>query len=164
MGNNIKQKQEQLLNLVTGFCSQKLNEEYIRLADKLIDELASADPVPFLKGKLEIWAAAIIHALGSINWMFDRGNKYYTPAADINEFFGTNGSSTSNKARLIRDMLDIEQGDPDFSTQDTKDNDPLAKFVLLDGIVVPITMLPVALQEQVKKARAEGRDIEFKTR
>jgi len=164
MRTYIKQKQEQLLNMVAGFCTQKLNEEYFRLADKLIDELASADPVPFLKGKLEIWAAAIIHALGSINWMFDRGNKYYTPAADINAYFGTSGSTTSNKARLIRDMLDIEQGDPDFSTQDTKDSDPLAKFVLLDGMVVPITMLPVALQEQVKKARTEGRDIEFKTR
>jgi hypothetical protein len=31
--------------------------------------------VPFLYGRMEIWAAAIIHALGSINFLFDTSKK-----------------------------------------------------------------------------------------
>jgi hypothetical protein len=30
---------------------------------------------PFLSGRMEIWAAAIIHALGSINFLFDPSKK-----------------------------------------------------------------------------------------
>ena len=160
----VTERQEQILNLIADFCAQKLNEEYLALADKLLKELAQIEPVPFMKGKPEIWAAGIIHALGSVNWMFDRDNKYYTPAADINAFFGTNGSTTSQKATLIKDLLDIRQGDRAFSTQGTIDNDPFAKLVMLDGLIVPITMLPEELQEQVKQARAEGKDMAFRTR
>ena len=117
-----------------------------------------------MKGKLEIWAAGIIHALGSVNWMFDRSNACYTPAADINAFFGTNESTTSQKATLIKDLLDMAHGDAEFSTQDTIDNDPFAQLVMVDGMIMSITMLPEELQAQVKQARAEGNDIEFKTR
>ena len=160
----INQKQEQLLNLIADFCAKKLNEEYLTLADKVIQELAQIDPVPFMKGKPEIWAAGIIHALGSVNWMFDGSNTCYTPAADINTFFGTNGSTTSQKATLIKDLLDIAHGDREFSTRDTIDNDPFAKLVMVDGMIVPVTMLPEELQAQVKQARAEGKDISFRTK
>ena len=161
---NIQEREERIVNLIADFCAQKLNEEYLALADRVIKELAQTEPVPFMRGKPEIWAAGIIHALGSVNWMFDRSNKHYTPAADINSFFGTNGSTTSQKAMLIKDLLDMQQGDREFSTQDTIDNDPFAQFVMLDDMIVPMSMLSEELQQQVKLARAEGKDVMLKSK
>ncbi len=158
------ERQEQILKMIEDFCAQKLNEEYLGLADRVIKELAQIEPVPFMRGKPEIWAAGVIHALGSVNWMFDRSNKCHTPAADINAFFGTNGSTTSQKATLIKDMLDMHHGDREFSTQDSIDNDPFAQFVMLDNMIVPMSMLSEELQQQVKQARAEGKDVLLRTK
>ena len=160
----VKQKEEQLLNLVADFCAQRLNEEYLALAEKLIRKLGRKRDVPFMRGKPEIWAAGIIHALGSVNWMFDRDNPCYTPAADINAFFGTNGSSTSQKATLIKDLVGMERMDNEWATKHTKDHDPFAQFVMVDDMIVPMTMLPEEVQAEVKRLRAEGRDVVLQTK
>lgn len=158
------ERREQILNLIAGFCAQKLNKEYLSLAKKVLRQLGNIEPVPYAKGKPEIWAAGIIHMLGSINWMFDRCNKYYTPSTDINAYFGTNGSTTGNKAALIKDLLDIRQGDREFSTQHTIDQDLFAQFVMVNDMIMPVTTLAEELLEQLRQARAEGRDLASRTK
>ncbi|NOR78038.1 MAG: hypothetical protein GQ523_06390 [Methanophagales archaeon] len=43
----------------------------MQLCEKLIRKMSRKRNVPFLSGRMEIWAVAIIHALGSINFLFD---------------------------------------------------------------------------------------------
>jgi hypothetical protein len=50
--------------------------------------------VPFLSGRMEIWTAAVIHALGSINFLFDTSKagsqkvKMYWGRCHVLDFMG----------------------------------------------------------------------------
>ena len=113
----IKQKESQLIEMVCGFCDEKLDEEYISLCVKLIEKLGRKREVPFKRGKLENWASGIIYAIGQINFLFDSDFEPYVTPDEICTYFGTKKSTASNKARDIRQILNLKLGDKEFSTE-----------------------------------------------
>ena len=117
--------------------------------------------MPFQRGKIEIWAAAVLYAIGSINFLFDKSFEPYISAEQISEYFGTKNSTVSNKAKQIKDMFDMWHFNPEFSTRRMTENNPFNNMVMVDGFIVPLDSIPEDLQEMVRKERAEGRDIEF---
>lgn len=159
----IKIKEKQLLDLTAEFCDQYLDEEYKQLCGKLIKKLGRKRNVPFQSGKIEIWAAAVIHALGTINFLFDKSAEPFITVQDISTFFGTKNSTVSGKAKQIRDLFKMRHFDLEFSTQKISKNNPLNNFVMVNGLIVPLSSIPEDLQELVKRERAEGRDISFST-
>jgi hypothetical protein len=159
----IKEQQEKILALTRSFCTKELNEEYAQLSEKLILKLSRKRTVPFITGKPEIWAASVIHALGTINFLFDKSTNPHKSVDDINTFFGTSKSTVTSKSKQIRDLLDLWHFDKEFSTQDMKHSNPLDNLVMVDGIIVPVSSLPDEFQEMVKQVRAEGNDISFST-
>ncbi|HOV84657.1 MAG TPA: DUF6398 domain-containing protein [Paludibacteraceae bacterium] len=149
--------------MTKAFCSEKLNDEYAQFCEKLIKKMGRKRDVPFQRGKLEIWAAAVIHAIGSINFLFDKSFEPYLTTDEINEYFGTKNSTVSSKAREIREMFRLQYYDSEFSTQRMTDSNPFNNMVMVDGFIVPLDMLPENLQQEVRAARAKGEDIEFYT-
>lgn len=160
----IKQREEKLLEMTGAFCAQKLDEDYYLLCEKLIKKLGRKRDVPFQRGKLEIWAAAVVYAIGSINFLFDKSFEPYVTADQINDYFGTKNSTVSNKAREIKDMLNLWHFDSEFSTQRMAESNPFNNLVMVDGLIVPMDTLPENLQQMVRDARARGEDIEFQTK
>lgn len=114
------EKKKRLLELTGAFCDAHLNTEYKRLCKKAIDSLSKMKPLPYERGRLDIWAAGIVHAIGSLNFLFDPDFEPYMSAADIAANFGTVQSSTANKAAAIRDLLDLSQLNIEFLTRDLK--------------------------------------------
>ena len=159
----IKNKEKKLLELTGSFCDQNLDDDYYQLCQKLVLKLGRKRDVPFKRGKIEIWAAAIIYAIGSINFLFDKSFEPYVTAEQICEYFGTKKSTVSNKAKQIKDMFKMGYYDSDFSTQNMTENNPFNDMVMVNGLIVPLSSIPEDLQEMVRKERAEGRDIEFTT-
>ncbi len=160
----IKEKEAKLLEITGTFCAQKLDEEYFHLCEKLIKKLGRKRDVPFQRGKIEIWAAAVVYAIGSINFLFDKSFKPYITSDQINAYFNTKNSTVSNKAREIKDMFNLSYYDPEFSIQKMVDSNPFNNMVMVDGFIVPLNTLPDDLQQKVRDARAIGKDIEFHTR
>jgi hypothetical protein len=111
----IEEKAQKLLEMTGKFGQEFLDDDYRQLCEKLIRKMSRKRTVPFLSGRMEIWAAAIIYALGSINFLFDSSFKPYATAEDICNFFGTSKSTTSQKAKLIRDMFNMGYYDKEFS-------------------------------------------------
>jgi len=159
----IKEKEKQLLKMTQAFCACELNEDYSQLCAKLIKKMGRKREVPFQRGRLEIWSAAVVYAIGSINFLFDKSFEPYMTAAQICEYFGANTTTVSQKARKIKDMFDMWYYDPEFSTQGMSDSNPFNNMVMVDGFIVPMDTLPDDLQQMVKDARARGGDIEFHT-
>jgi len=159
----IKERENKLIEMTGMFCSQKLNDEYFQLSEKLIKKMGRKRDVPFKRGKLEIWAAAVIHTLGSINFLFDKASEPYIKTEEISGYFGTKNATVSNKAAQIRNMFDLTMYDDEFATEHMTETNPFKNFVMVDGFIVPLSSIPENLQELVKKERAEGRDIEFVT-
>mgnify|MGYP001345874558 CR=1 FL=1 len=161
--DEIKKREKKLLELTGTFCGQHLDNDYAQLCDKLIKKLGRKRDVPFHKGKLEIWAAAVIHALGSINFLFDKSFEPYISLDQLNDYFGTKKLTVTNKSKQIKDLLQLWHFSPEFSTQHVAENNPFNDMVMVDGFIVPLSELPEDSQTLVKEERAAGRDIEFTT-
>jgi len=160
----VEEQKQKILDLVREFCAQKLDEEYFELAERLTLKLGRKRNVPFITGKPEIWAVAIIHALGSINFLFDKSFEPYVSVEELNDFFGTKKSTTGNKSKQIRDLLKLSRWDKEFSTKRMNDSNPFANMVMVDGLIVPLSSLPEQYQKAVKEAREKGFDLSFTTR
>ncbi len=159
----IKEREKKLLEMTGIFCSQKLDDDYFQLCEKLIKKMGRKREVPFKRGKLEIWAAAVVYTIGSINFLFDKSFEPYMTAQQISDYFGTKNSTVSNKARQIREMFNLTMFDNEFATEHMNKTNPFNDLVMVDGLIVPLSSIPENLQELVRRERAEGRDIEFTT-
>ncbi|MDR1343149.1 MAG: DUF6398 domain-containing protein [Prevotellaceae bacterium] len=159
----IIEKQQEIIQLVKRFCDKKLNEEYAVLGEKLICKLGRKRNVPFATGQTAIWAAAVIHALGTINFLFDKSAQPYVSVDEVNDFFGTKKTTTGNKSKEIRDLLKLNYWDKEFSTQNMAKGNPYANLVKVNGFIVPIDSLPEEFQTIARQAIAEGGNISFTT-
>ncbi|MFQ5857586.1 MAG: DUF6398 domain-containing protein [Anaerolineae bacterium] len=142
---------QELLQLTGAFCDQFLDEDYKQLAEKLILKMRRKHQVPFLRGRVNTWAGAIIYALGQINFLFDRSSEPYVARDDIAGFFGVSKSTLGQKAKTIRDMFNMGYWDPEFSTQRMQDSHPFKDMVMVDGFIVPASMLPPEVQEELRR-------------
>jgi hypothetical protein len=160
----ISDRGKKILDLVGEFCAKELDEEYFELAENLTQKLLRKRSKPLETGQPQIWAASIIHALGTINFLFDKSFKPYVSIDDLNNHFGTSKTTTAAKSKLIRDLLKIDRWDNEFSIKRMVDNNPFNNLVMVDDLIVPLDSLPKELQNTVRQARAEGKDISFRTR
>jgi len=141
VNNDVHDRKQILVEMTAGFCDKKLDSEYRELCEKLINKMAGKRQVPFLTGKLELWAAAVVHALGYINFLFDKNTVPYVSRDDICGYFKTSKSSTVQKSKLIRDMFKMSFFDPEFSTSQAAQSNPLADMGIINGLFVPLDML-----------------------
>lgn len=147
----IQQHTETLIQMTNDFCDRHLDQEYKALCEKLIRKMSRKKVVPFLSGRIEIWAAAVVYALGGINFLFDKSTQPYISASDLCQQFGTSQSTTSQKAKVIRDMFKMHYFDDEFSTKSMKESNPFATNVFLDGVPIPMSLLPPELQELARE-------------
>lgn len=132
-----KQKEEQLIEMVSSFCDEFLNEEYKQLCVKLVEKLGRKHNVPFKRGKLENWASGIIYAIAQINFLFDKSQELFTSPDEICDYFNTKKSTASNKARDIRDMFNMGHFDEEFSAKAILDGAPKLYIDEKSGFIIP---------------------------
>ncbi len=144
----INERAHLLVNLTTEFCEKYLDDEYTELCEKLIRKMSRKRNVPFLSGRIEIWAAAILYALGQINFFFEDSYQQYTSRDELCAFFNVNKSTVSQKAKKIRDMFKLTYWDDDFSTEQNRGNDPFSNFVMVNGFIVPKDILVEMILEE----------------
>jgi hypothetical protein len=147
----IEEKMQKLIEMTAGFCDEYLDEDYKQLCEKLIRKMSRKRNVPFLSGRIEIWAAAIVYAIGSINFLFDHSFEPYASADDICNYFGTSKSTTSQKAKIIRDMFKFGYWDREFSTSHMMQSSPFSNLVMVNGLIVDKRSLPPEIQELIRQ-------------
>jgi hypothetical protein len=147
----IAETTQRLIEITAGFCDEHLDEDYKELCEKLIRKMSRKRNVPFLSGRIEIWAAAVVHAIGSINFLFDRSFEPYASGDDICNYFGTSKSTTSQKAKVIRDMFKLGYWDKEFSTSHMMQSNPLSNLVMVNGLIVDKRSLPPEIKELMRK-------------
>lgn len=128
--------QRQLTEMTAAFCRQHADAEYEHLCKKLIDKMARKRVVPFLSGRVEIWAAAIVYALGSINFLFDQSFLPHATPDTLCNAFQVSKRTVAQKAKLIRDMFNLGYFDPEFSTEHMAKNNPLSRLRMVNGFLV----------------------------
>jgi len=141
MDNEVDEKKNRLTELLSKYCEEILNEEYKTLCLKLLNKMSRKRTPPYLSGKIEIWASAIVYAIGQINFLFDKSFIPYQTADEICNYFKTSKSTTSQKAKIIKDMFSLNYYDKDFSTKKMIDSNPFDQYVMIDGLIVPKDMI-----------------------
>lgn len=146
-----KQMQEifsAITQLTDEFSEKHLSEEYKYLIRKLISALCRKRPSPLLRGHISTWAAGIIHALGMVNFLFDKSQNPYVPSTLISEYFKLGQSTMSGKSKKIRDLMKMSHWDANWLLPELIENSPMVWMVLVDGFLVDARSLPKPLQKE----------------
>ncbi|MBC7960304.1 MAG: hypothetical protein H7X94_10585, partial [Vallitaleaceae bacterium] len=98
--------------------------------------LCSNRPSPIVSGKANTWACGIIHAIGTVNFLFDSTQKPHMKASELYDWFGISQSTGGGKSKEIRDLLKIMQFDVKWTLPSNMDNNPMAWMIKLNGFVV----------------------------
>jgi hypothetical protein len=136
-----------VVKLTDAFCLQYLNDEYAALCRSLAAALARKRPSPLMRGQLEIWACAVIYALGTVNFLFDPSQTPHISAMELCGIFGISKSSGANKAKQVRDMLRMSQFDATWLLPSQLEKSPIAWLIEVDGLIVDARSLPREIQE-----------------
>jgi len=154
MEERVENRRQQLIKLTSDFCNKYLDDEYKNLCEKLILKMSRKRKVPFMTGRIEIWAAAVIYALGQINFLFDKSFEPYVAPRDICNYFGTKQSTVSQKAKYIRDMFKMWYWDDEFSTNRMKEDNPFSNLIMLkNGLIVDVDTLASIMDKTISEEK-----------
>ena len=89
-----QQREEHIVSLVRQFCQENLDDEYAQLCEKMVRRLG---PDTLATGRPEVWAAAVVYAVGSINFLYDHRFQPYIRSVEISTYFGIGHSTVFKK-------------------------------------------------------------------
>ena len=125
-----------VVTILEELSSEKLNQEYLDLAIELAAKIARKRPSPLLSGNSKTWAAGIIHALGMVNFLFDKTQSPHLSSKELCDWFDLGQSTIGGKSKAIRDMFKIYQLDPKWCLASRLDANPMAWMISINGFIL----------------------------
>jgi hypothetical protein len=142
----LQAKVDSLMAPIDHFCASQLNGEYRQLIHAAVCALARKRPSPLLTGREPSWAAGVVHAIGLVNFLFDKTQSPHCKAPDIYSYFGVSNQTGQAHSKKIRDLLKIGMFDPKWTLPSQLDNSPMAWMLEVDGFILDIRTLPLEIQ------------------
>ena len=139
---------QEICALTDLLCDEKLNGEYAILCRELVATLARKRPSPLNGGQAKTWACGIVYTIGSVNFLFDKSQNPHMRADELCAWFSVAASTGGNKAKQIRDMLQINQLDGKWMIPSMIDKHPLAWMISINGFIVDARSAPYPIQEE----------------
>lgn len=139
---------DEIIALTDAVCVQPLSQKYADLSRKMAAALSRKRPSPLASGRPKTRAAGIVYALGQVNFLFDKSQMPHVPACDLCALFDVNQNSASDKAKLIRDTLNIHLFDHRWLLPSQLAAHPMVWMVMVNGFIVDIRRMPRPIQEE----------------
>ncbi len=139
---------EAIVGLTDAFCQAHLTWEYQMLCRKLAAALARKRPSPLTRGKLEVWACAVLRVIGWVNFLDDSSNSPHMKLTAIDKSFGVAESTGQGKAKAIRDLLKIRQFDFRWMLRQRIEESPMVWMISVNGFIVDARRLKREVQEE----------------
>ena len=136
-----KEMQDILLSITKitdEFSQEYLNDEYTEFIQYAVAELCRKRPSPLLKGKLNIWACAITHAIGVVNFLDDSSQTPHLKVSKLYKAFGVKPSTGQSKSKQVRKLLKMSQFDINWTLPSRMERNPMAWMITLNGIIVAV--------------------------
>jgi len=143
---------DEIVALTDAVCGEHLDEEYAELARRMAAALARKRPSPLERGRKDVWAAAIVYSLGNVNFLFDKSQVPHMRTGELSDLFGVNQRTVADKARQIKDIFKMCQMDPKWWRRSKMESNPLAWWVMVNGLAVDARVLPLPIQEELVRA------------
>jgi len=145
---NMQKKYNEIAPLIINFYNEKLNDEYKDLCLRLLEKLCRKRSSPLLGGRSNTWAAGIIHAIGSNNFIFDKTQKLHLTSNEISTAFGISTSTAGSKANEIKKMFKIDYFNPEWQIDELIEKNPIIWMVQINGLIVDICDMSPEIQQQ----------------
>ena len=142
----MQDKYDEIAAVLEPYCKQYLNEEYRELCLHILEKLCRKRPSPLTSGRANTWAAGIVYAAGSANFIFDRKQDVHMTAEELAAPFGLSKSTASAKGRFISDMLKISYTSPEWVLPSKLESNPFVWMVTINGIPLDARALPLPMQ------------------
>ena len=129
------------------FSQQYLNDEYAEFIQYAVAELSRKRPSPLLRGKNNIWACAITHAIGVANFLDDSSQTPHIKASKLYDTFGVKPSTGQTKSKQVRNILKMTQFDQNWTLPSRMERNPMVWMISLNGFIVDVRNQPKEIQE-----------------
>jgi hypothetical protein len=129
------------------FSQQYLNDEYAEFIQYAVAELSRKRPSPLLRGKHNIWACAITHAIGVANFLDDSSQTPHIKASKLYDTFGVKPSAGQTKSKQVRNILKMTQFDQNWTLPSRMERNPMVWMISLNGFIVDVRNQPKEIQE-----------------
>jgi hypothetical protein len=144
----MKEKVESLMAQIEPFCQLRLNEEYGQLIYSAVASLARKRPSPLLSGRESSWCAGIVHAVGMVNFLYDRSQNPHCKAPEIYEHFGVSAQTGQSHSKKVRDLLKMRPFEAKWTLPSKIDESPLCWMIHYNGLIVDARSMPLEIQIQ----------------
>ncbi len=157
--NDVKARRVvQIRGLIEGFGRARLDEQHTGFALRLCDRIARTRKLNLQRGRVEIWAAAIVYVIARLNFLFDRSSELFVRADDICGHFGTRKTTIANKATTIEKACGPLMGQAGFCRQEIVDM--LTFYETPEGFILPKSILSGIRPEKNNAARGGAIGVE----
>lgn len=138
---------DEISKLLIDYSAEHLNREYEELCLHALEKLCRKRPSPLKSGRVSTWAAGIVYAIGSNNFIFDKSQPVHMTAKELAGPFGVAPSTASSKGAQIKKLLKIDYYRAEWCLP-SKVADNIALWMIsINGLPVDARMLPVEMQE-----------------
>lgn len=144
----MQERFDEITQFTDAFSEAHLNDEYKQLCRELTATLCRKRPSPLAQGKVGTWSCAIIHAIGTVNFLFDASQTPHVTSGQIRDYFNLSSSTMQAKSKQIRDLLDMYQMDPNWTLPSMIDTNPVAWMIQVNGVILDARHAPRAIQEE----------------
>src|SRR5262249_46752604 len=101
-----------------------------------------------LRGRSPSRAAGIVYSVAWVNFLGDPSQPHHMQAEDMARGLGVSPATMMNKAKVIRQGLEIRRMDPRWSTKGMLDPNPLVWLMEVNGLPFDIRQTPRHVQEE----------------
>jgi len=143
----MQEKYKAIVEITNSFAKENLNEEYAQFIRYAVAALCRKRPSPLETGKASTWACGVTHAIGMVNFLFDKSQTPNINASELYKKFGVAESTGQGKSKAVRNMLGMNQFDPNWTLPSKLDSSPLAWMLSVNGMIVDIRHMPREAQE-----------------
>ena len=154
MKNISKVKLNEIEVLIKDFCMEFFDEELANYAFKLLRTVSRKSKLNIARGKVEIWAAAIVYVISRLNFLFDKDSRNFISVDELCDSFNVKKSTVSKKATQIENICQISFFDKRFT------NPVIAKSFNFqmnpEGVIIPSATLS---GKDIIIKEAEGDDL-----
>ena len=109
--STLLKRAEEIKEILNDFCDSYLNEDYKVISNRLCEAIIEKDESLLIRGKSTAWACGIIHAIGSVNNLFNKDNDVYIKAKDLYENLQVSSSTGLNRSKQIQSLMNMSEED-----------------------------------------------------
>jgi hypothetical protein len=143
----MQEKFQAIVEITDSFSRENLNDEYAQLIRYAVAAICRKRPSPMATGKANTWACGVTHAIGSVNFVFDKSQTPHIKTGELYKKFGVSESTGQAKSKAVRDMLGMYQMDPNWSLPSRLQSNPMAWMLSVNGMLVDVRRMPREVQE-----------------